>query len=142
MGAGCRSREHERALGLGQRSPGSGWELAQFNSTDAHADQAQGGMSNGSGHAPHLAVLALDQLQAEPAGGDGFAEADGWLSGWDLWLRVQNPGAARQGFAALNHQAFLEASEGIGCRNSFDLRPVLALVSVQWVQEPLVQVRL
>src|SRR5207249_2078796 len=103
---------------------------------------AQGGMSNGSRHAPHLAVLALDQLQAEPAGGDGFAEADGWLSGRDLWLRVQNPGAARQGFAALNHQAFLEASEGIGCRNSFDLRPVLALVSVQWVQEPLVQVRL
>src|SRR5436309_15060706 len=103
MGAGCSSREHERALGLGQRSPGSGWELAQFNSTDAHADQAQGGMSNGSRHAPHLAVLALDQLQAEPAGGDGFAEEDGWLSGRDVWMRVQNICAARQGFEVLMH---------------------------------------
>ena len=50
-------------------------EVADFD-----ADEAEGWMPNGSGHATNLAIFSFDELEFEPRGGNGFAEADGRIA--------------------------------------------------------------
>lgn len=98
-------------------------------------------MTDGGGHAADLPIFAFQQFQSDPAGRDGFAEADGRIARRDLRLRIENPGAARQGVSALNGQTAFEALQGFSGRNSFDLGPILTLVGMARVQEASVQLR-
>jgi hypothetical protein len=49
--------------------------------SDRHAYQAQGRMTHGCGHAPHLAVTALGEDYFDPGGWDVLAETY-WRVAW------------------------------------------------------------
>ena len=113
-------------------------KAAQFKTPNPHANETQSWMADGGGHASHLPVLSFDQLQANPTGRHGFAEADWRITRWNVRLRFQGPGAAWQGRAALDDQSCSQPGQRFGCRLSFDLRPVFTFVGVSRVQQPLV----
>jgi hypothetical protein len=119
----------------GQLFPFSRWEAAEVEIADADAQEAQGGMADGGGHATHLAVLAFDEFEADPAIGHAFAEADGRDARRNLRLRVEEPGAAGQGFVALDDESVLKLVQGFAHGDFFDLRPILAFVGVARVEE-------
>jgi hypothetical protein len=98
-------------------------------------------MADGCGHAADLAVLALKQLQGNPTGRHGFAEADGRVARGNIRLRLQQPGPAGQGVVFLNNQSLAELEQfGLG-GDALHLDPVFALVSITGVQQPFVQAR-
>src|SRR5438552_13158416 len=111
-------------LGGGEHSPGARTQAAQLKLTDLRADEPQGRVPNGRGHAPDLVVFALDQFQTQPAGRNGFAMTDRNFAGWNFRLRLQNPGAARQRLSAAEHDAALQRFERVGRRPAFDLGPI------------------
>ena len=126
-------------------------------------------MADGRRHFANLTVSAFNQLQTDPAIGNGFAETDGriarrnlsragilpalralWreqffglseLGGQDarptfhLRLRFKQPRAARQSFPALNQNPLFQLLQTFRRRNSFDLRPILALMRVARMQQ-------
>src|ERR1035441_11135179 len=96
-------------------------------------------MSDGGGHAADLVVLAFGQLQANPTGGYGLAEADRRVARGKVRLRVENPGAAGQSLAFLDDESFCKLEQGVRRGNSFNLDPVFALVGVARVQESFIQ---
>lgn len=124
-----------------QNYPFAGRQAAQFEFSDSHADEAQCWVADGGGHASHLAVLAFDQLKAEPTRRHRAAAADAWNTGRNKRLRVQHPGAAGKRFAALDEHAALEPAQGLGSRNPFNLRPVLAFVCPPGQEQLRVQFR-
>src|ERR1700759_322109 len=70
------SIENLSAVLLVQSPPLSRRQVAQFELADSHANQPQRRMAHGSGHAAHLAILALHELKREPGVGDAFADSD------------------------------------------------------------------
>jgi hypothetical protein len=70
-----------------QNPPLSRRQIAEPEISDAHAQQAQRWMANGSSHAPYLPVFAFNQFQPNPAIGYVLAETDRWISGRDGALR-------------------------------------------------------
>jgi len=60
--------------------PDSQGKSAQSKASDFYPDQAKGGVSDGCGHFPDLAIFSLSQLQANPAVGHIFTIADGRIS--------------------------------------------------------------
>ena len=107
----------------------------EFEAADADAEEAEGGMADGGGHAADLAVLAFEQFQGDPAGGHGLAEADGRVARGNLRLRIEDPGAAGQGLAALKDESLAELEQGVRRGDAFDLDPVFALVGVARVEQ-------
>src|SRR5207302_1705451 len=97
---------HELALLSSQFAPRAGRQVLQVEPADAGADEAQGWVANGSGHTADLPVFALDEFEAEPASGNGFAKANRRIARSNLGLGFQQPCAARQSLATLNNQAF------------------------------------
>ena len=123
-------------------SPLSRRQIAEPEISDAHAHQPQRRMADGRRHPPHLAVLALDEFQSDPAIRHALAKADGRIARRHLGLRFQQPCAARQGLVALNHQTVLHFVQHLARRDLLHLRPILALVGVARVQEFFIPVRL
>src|SRR6266702_5844217 len=112
--------QNQPPLGGGEHSPGARAQAGQLKLADLRADEPQGRMANGRGHAPDLAIFALDQFQTQPADRHGFAQTDRRWAGRNFRLRLQNPGAARQRLPAAQHDAALELLERLGRRLAFD----------------------
>ena len=64
------SIQHGAASGVIEFNPRTACERAEAEFPDAHADQSQRGMADGSGHAADLPVFPLDKFKAEPAIGN------------------------------------------------------------------------
>jgi len=114
-------------------------------------------MTDGGGHAADLTVFAFDEFEGDPAIGDGFSEADGWVAwrqdvGWlgadgrgdaggvgflgqDVRRGFEESGLARAGEIVADDDAAFELAECFRGGNAFDLDPVFAGVSVAGVEE-------
>jgi hypothetical protein len=97
---------------------------------------------DGGSHAANLPVFTFDEFESDPTGGDGFAETDWRSARRNFGLGFENPGAAGEGFVAMNIHPLREASQCVAGWDSFHLRPVFALVSVAGMKQALVQFRL
>ena len=127
------------ALGGSENSPSAAGEAVQFEVSNSHPDEPHGRVADGCGHAADLAVLPFGQLQANPTGRHGLAEADRRVTWGNIRLRVENPGAAGQRLAFLNDKSFRQLEQGIWRGNSLDLDPVFAFVGVARVQQSFIQ---
>jgi len=99
-------------------------------------------MADGGSHPTHLAVFALYELKADPAIGDGFSSANGWVARRKRRLRVQQPSAAWEGSATLQDDPALQAVEVGPSWNTLDLCPVGPWVTVARVEQAIVPLRL
>lgn len=133
------SSQNELSLRRAQFAPGSGREGTEGETADAHAQQAQSGMADGGGHASDLAVASFGELEAQPAGGDGLAKANGRDARGNGRWRFEGPGAAGQRLSALDDEALFEPPERIGGGKAFDLGPVFALVGIARMEQSLVE---
>src|SRR6266571_2226017 len=93
--------ENQCSFGRAQDYPSSRGQITERKSADPHANQPQRRMTRCGGHAPNLTILSFDQLQPDPAGRHGLAEADGRFTRGNLRLRLQDPRAAGQSPTAL-----------------------------------------
>src|SRR5688572_23961320 len=98
-------------------------------------------MADGGSHAADLPVLALDELQLDPACRDIFAETNRGIPRRDFWLWIDNRCEARQSFTVLHDRSCLEFSECSRIRNSFHFRPIDPLMAVAWMEKALVEFR-
>ena len=80
-------------------------ESAQLEAPDFYPDQAKGGVADGGGHFPDLAIFSLGELQANPAVGHIFTIADGRISRRQRGLGIQKPGPTREGCATFDTDA-------------------------------------
>ena len=118
----------------------AGRKIAQLQVAHAAADEAQGGVANGGGHAPHLAVFSLGQLDVQPSGGNGTADADGWIAGRDLRGGIEHAHLARAGPVALDGKAATgEAVESGLVRNAFDLDEIAPPVAMGGIEQQVVE---
>src|SRR5689334_6874283 len=113
--------------------------MTNLKIADSHTDQTQRRMTNCSGHFSDLAVFSFDQLQRQPARGDCFSEANGWVARGYFGLRIEQVGRAGEGLAALNDETLFQGTQRRGIRNPLNLNPILAFMSMSWVQQPLVE---
>lgn len=51
-------------------------KVAKPEGADADAQETEGGMTDGRGHAADLPILAFDEFEGQPASGNGFAVAN------------------------------------------------------------------
>jgi hypothetical protein len=117
---------------------------------DGDAEEAEGGMADGSGHFADLAVAAFVEGEFEPAGGDVLADADRGIAGWDKegcgsgrdgrdarapWFWVDAGGLGGEGLASFYDNSGAELLEGGFGDFAFDLGPVGAGVGVFGVEE-------
>jgi len=137
--AGGHSSQHEFALAPVQLPPGARFERFQFVAPDSHPDEAQRWMADARRHPARLAILALDQLQPNPAGRHGLPETDWRDARGRLWLRVQQPGLAREGSTTLDQHSLGQEAEAFGGGDALDLRPIFALMSGSRMEQALVQ---
>ena len=85
----------------------AGGQGGEAEIADADAEEAEGGVADGGGHAADLAVFAFDEFEADPAVGHAFPKADGRDAGRDFGLGFEQPGATGEGFVALDDKAAL-----------------------------------
>ena len=103
---------------------------------DAHADEAEGGVADGGGHAADLAVFAPGEGEAEPGVGHVFAEAHGWVAGREIRGDVEEHDATGRGAVVAESEAAAgELGEGGGGGAAFVEGGVFALVSVAGIEE-------
>lgn len=69
---------------------------------DAATDKPQRGEADGSGHAPHLAVLAFPQFDLEPTGRDALPVTDGRMPCPEALGFFNAPGLTRQRSGAVD----------------------------------------
>src|ERR1035437_6273263 len=131
--------QDQLSLDGGQFSPGAGRQVAELKASNSHPDEPQGWMADSRRHAADLAVLPLEQLQANPTSRHGLTEADRRVTRGNIWLWLQNPGPAGERLACLNDQSLRQLEQGVRRWNPFDLDPVFALVGVTRVQQSFVQ---
>src|SRR5687768_10504129 len=98
-------------------------------------------MTDGGSHTADLPVLALDELQRDPAGWNVFAETNRRITRWEFRLWIDDPCAARQSSTALDNRSFLQCSECSRIRNLLHLRPIDSFVAVAWMKQALVEFR-
>jgi hypothetical protein len=119
--------------------PSTRRKVAQFKPADANAQEAQGGMPDGGGHAADLAVFALDEFKSKPDGGNAFAGANGGMARRDVGLWFEQPRFAGESLSALDEQAFLKLTEIFQRGNIFDLRPIKTGVALARVEKFLIE---
>ena len=103
---------------------------------DAHADEAEGGVADGGGHAADLAVFAFGEGEAEPGVGHVFAEAHGRVAGREIGGDVEERDVAGRGAVVAEGEAAAgELGEGGGSGDAFDEGGVFALVGVVGIEE-------
>lgn len=92
---------------LPNHAPLAGLQVVQGDVPDLDANEAQGGEAYSRRHVAHLAVLALDERQPDPTGGNVGSIADGWHTLPKTVGRRGHLGLARLGAIALDNQSFL-----------------------------------
>ena len=100
-----------------------------------HADKPERGEAYCRCHVAHLAVLAFDEHEAHPAGGDVRTEADGRNPFPNPVWGFYNFCLAGLGAIALDVYAFAEFAYGIFCDLAVDLCQVGARVFEFRVQQ-------
>jgi len=111
---------------------------AVIHQIDRHPQQAQGGQAHGSGHAPHLAIASLPQLDLQPAGWDLRSPADWWVPLRQLWIG-KPIGTRRQCALPLNHHTASQALECLRLGDAFHLDPVAPPVPPGRIRQTLLQ---
>ena len=96
-------------------------------------------MSDGGGHATHLAIASLDELEADPAIGDAEAMADGRHARRDIRLGLQPPCPARAGTNPLYRDPCGETCQGVRPGHAFHLRPIDAGMGGGGIEQAAVQ---
>lgn len=96
-------------------------------------------MPDSGGHAPNLAVFALDEFKTEPDGRDGLAGTNRREARCDVRLWFEQPRLAWEGLSALDDKAFLQFAESFRRGNIFDLRPIKPRVAMARVEKLLIQ---
>ena len=122
---------------LGHQSPFARPQIAQGNVADLHADEAKRGKTNGGGHVAHLSVLAFDEGEAHPTGGDGGAVANGGHALPKAFGWRDDLGVAWFGAIAFDDNAFFQLSHRFGRDLSVYLGEIGARMLKFRVQEPL-----
>ena len=139
--------ENQRALGFVEFQPVPGSveqsQIRKGEVADARSKQAQGGVADGGGHAPNLAVFALVEGEGEPAVGNVFSEAYRRLSRRERGDLTGGHAPHPQRGAGVVGQpnAGGEAGERLGGRYPFNLHPIFAFVGVTRVEQPGVESR-
>ena len=113
----------------------------ELEPSNPQPDEAQSRMTNRRGHPPDLAILSFDQFERDPGSGHSLAEADRWITGRDLRLRIENAHMCGQGFAPVDNHSRFEKAQRIVRRRSLDLNPVLSFVGAAWMKKSLVEPR-
>ena len=85
--------------------PGARSERAKLQSPDFRPDQAEGGMTHSGSHFSDLPVFPFRKLEADPAIGNAFPEANRRIPRGQGGLGFQKPGPTWKGFAFLDAQA-------------------------------------
>lgn len=157
LGASSGSGEDGLAFGGGEDAPVTRGQGTEPELADADADEAEGGVSDGGGHAADLSVFAFVEFEGDPAIRHGFAvsdgrvacgqderglgaEGDGVLGGVgpgreDLGWWFEETGAAGSGEVVADAHAAFELAEGFRGWDAFDLDPVFARVCVARVED-------
>src|SRR5437867_1292323 len=130
------------AFPTAQFLPFSRRQIAQFQTADLHTNQAQRWMADRGGHAPHLAVLAFDQFQTDPAIRNALPKTDRRIARRQFRPGFQQPRAARQGPPPENHHASFQLPQRLGVRDPLYLSPINPPMSVARVQQPFIELRL
>jgi hypothetical protein len=136
---GASVREDPAALVGSHGPPLAGRKVPKIEGADADAQETEGRVADGCSHAAHLTVLSLDQFEFEPAVGDTFPEADGWIPRRHRRLRVQQTDLAWTCAVSLDGHAGSELAEGVRGGDPFDLGPVGAGVAVFGIEETAVE---
>jgi len=90
---------------------------------DGHAHQAQGRMTHGRGHAPHLAVAALGDNEFDPGGRDVAAHANGWIA-WPQFRLGDAAHFSRARTAIVEWHAAAQSIQGRVCWFTLNLHPI------------------
>ena len=123
-----------------QLAPRSWNQRPEGEVADPCAHQTQGGVADGSRHAPHLAVAALGQLQREPPVRDVPAPADRRIPRRQVGRRIKPPcPRGSHGHAVELHFPRGEAPERVVVGHTLHLHPILAPVPAPRVQELVVE---
>jgi hypothetical protein len=69
-------------------------KIAKREGSDAFADESEGGIAGGSGHAAHLAVLSFPEFEADPGVDDFLTDAHGRVAVGNVRCSFQAPGPA------------------------------------------------
>src|SRR5262245_52897866 len=97
--------------------PGFEAEAREIEVTDARADQTQSRMPDGCGHAAHLTVFALDQVESDPAVGHVLPKPDGWIARRNEWLWIEQLRLTGERLATLNDDSATQFCKCLGCGN-------------------------
>ena len=81
-------------------------QVAQGDVANLDADEPQRGESDGGGHVSHLPVLAFDEGELDPTGGDVGAIADGWHALPEVLWRFDDLRLAGLGAVAFDGHSF------------------------------------
>ncbi|MEN9841075.1 MAG: hypothetical protein RL376_875, partial [Verrucomicrobiota bacterium] len=135
------SRKNGGAFALGELAPSAGRaeqaEVFQGDAADAHAQEAEGGVADGGGHAADLAVFTFVEGQGKPGIGHVFAKAHGRHAvrkAVDLGLRYAAHADGRTGVVGQAH-AGRETGEGGDVGDAFHLHPVFAFMGMAGVEQ-------
>ncbi len=112
---------YQRGIGFAPFARGQAVEPV---GADCHAHQTQGRVTDGRGHAPHLAVAALGEDEFDPGGRNVLAEADRWhraatVSG--SGMRRTSAGRVRP---SSSRTPSTQCFQRLCVRYALDLRPV------------------
>jgi len=77
--------------------------IAEGESADAFAKEAEAGEADGGGHAADLAVFAFAEFESEPGIDDFLANADGGIAVGVGRGLLESLGAAAQAFVTFDH---------------------------------------
>jgi hypothetical protein len=99
-------------------------------------------MSDGSRHFTDLPIFPFGQLQADPAVGNGFADTDGGISGWNRRLGIEEPGLARQCLMITYRNSLREFFQFGGGGDLFHLGPIASGMGILGIEKAVIQARL
>jgi len=92
-------------------------------------------MTDGSRHAPNLAVLTFHQFERNPAVWNIFAETNGRRPGLNCGLRAESNNPAGTGMMSLKHHSGRQTLERVIRGHAFDLGPVGAEVALLGIKQ-------
>ena len=105
--------------------PHSGFKFTELEIADGDADETQGRVADGGGHAAHLPVLSFREGEGDPAVRDAGPDADGWIAWRDGWLGVREMGACRPASMPLDvERAVRQFGECLRIGDALDLGEV------------------
>jgi hypothetical protein len=109
---------------IGQDPVVAGGQPGKRPIPDAATDKPQRGEADGSGHAPHLAVLAFPQFDLEPARRDALPVTDGRMPRPEALGVFDAPGHTRQRSGAVDLYSRAQPPQGAFVGFSLHLDPI------------------